>query len=171
MCAMRVINVQHNIPSTHVCTVKPQIEQKSVIRVYTFKLCTQKSKQLDFISQTSSDRFYMWQSIIMSKFIDLSSMHTSKRSFKYSIQLRQYRSILRKLILNRYTVDTRYLHILGTLQNISKISKCRHKRRQWYVEEFSLCLKLNKCECLRFKSMKDVCSCPIIMLCVSVINS
>ena len=37
--------------------------------------------------------------------------------------------------------------------------------------EFSLWLKLYKCTCLKYKSMEDVCSCLIIILCVSVINS
>ena len=40
--------------------------------------------------------------LLVSNFIDLSSMHTLKRSFKYSIQLRQYHSTLRELILNIY---------------------------------------------------------------------
>jgi len=39
---------------------------------------------------------------ILSNFIDLSSMHTFKCSFKYSIQLWQYPSILQELILNTY---------------------------------------------------------------------
>ena len=67
-------------------------------------------------------------------------------------------------------VDTRYLDILRTLQNV-KISECRHKRRQRYADEFSLCLTLHKCACLAYKSMEDVCSCPITIVCVSLVNS
>ena len=61
--------------------------------------------------------------LILANFIDLSSMHTLKLSFKYSIQLRQYPSISRELILNRYItfwIDTlalviNYIHIGSTV--------------------------------------------------------
>ena len=51
-----------------------------------------------------------------------------------------------------------------------EISECQHKRRLWYADEFSLCL-MYKCACLTYKSMGYVCSCPITIVCVNVINS
>ena len=46
----------------------------------------------------------------------------------------------------------------GPYKNV-EISECRHKRRQQYADEISLCLTLYKCACLTYKSMEDVCSC------------
>ena len=53
---------------------------------------------------------------------------------------------------------------LGPYEN-DEVSKCRHKCLQRYADEFSLCLTLYKCTCLTYKSMEDVCSCPIIIVC------
>jgi len=52
-----------------------------------------------------------------------------------------------------------------------EISVCRHKRRQRYADEISLYLTLYKCACFTYKSMGYVCSCPIIIVCVNLINS